>query len=341
MTEVYVLNRNLERIGVVDTYTSLIWANRYSDIGDCELYVYATVELLNILKKNHYIVREDDDMICRIEYIEIDTDVENGNYLIVKGFDCKKILKQRIIWGQANAGGNVEDHIRNIIYKSLVNPDLPERAIKNADGRQNFLLGAKAGFTEVTTEQTSYKQVGEKIQEFCKLYNWGHKIVVDNGNFYFVLYKGADRSDSVIFSNAFENLISTKYLDDSSNLGNVALVAGEGEGSNRLRTVSGSAESLDRYEVYVDTRDISRTITWGDLIKIYSTTNEGGHGHVYTVESQQSYIMDVIDIQILDDNQLAELQTEYPDGQIIIKKRNQLLSGIQRHYRRSDKRFTG
>lgn len=321
MTEVYVLNRNLERIGVVDNYTSLIWANRYSDIGDCELYVYATVELLNILKKNHYLVREDDDMVCRIETIEIDTDVENGNYLIVTGYDCKKILNQRVIWGQANADGNVEDYIRDIVYKSLVNPALPERAIRNSDGRQNFLLGTKAGFTEVTTEQTSYKQVGEKVQEFCKLYNWGYKVIVDNGNFYFSLYKGADRSDSVIFSNDFENLISTKYREDSSSLGNVALVAGEGTGSNRSRNVSGYAESLDRYEIYVDARDISRTITWGDLIKMYPTTDKGGRGHIYIAESQQefSYMMNILDVQIVDDNQLAELQAAYPGGQVFKK----------------------
>lgn len=319
MTEVYVLNRNLERIGVVDAYTSLIWANRYSDIGDCELYVYATVELLNILKKNHYLIREDDDMVCRIETIEIDTDVENGNYLIVTGYDCKKILNQRIIWGQANADGNVEDYIRNIIYKNLVNPDIPERAIRNSDGISNFILGTKAGFTEVTTEQTSYKQVGEKVQDFCKLYNWGYKVFVDNGNFYFYLYKGTDRSDSVIFSNDFENLISTKYLEDSSKLGNVALVAGEGTGSNRSQNVSGYAESLDRYEIYVDARDISRNITWGDLTKMYPTTDKGGHGHIYTVASQQSfsYMMDLLDILIVNDAQLAELQSDYPNGQVI------------------------
>lgn len=319
MTEVYVLNRNLERIGVVDNYTSLIWANRYSDIGDCELYVYATVELLKILKKNHYLVLEDDDMVCRIETIEIDTDVENGNYLIVTGYDCKKILNQRVIWGQTNADGNVEDYIRDIVYKSLVNPALPERAIRNADGRQNFLLGAKAGFTEVTTEQTSYKQVGEKVQEFCKLYQWGYKVIVDNDNFYFSLYKGADRSNSVIFSNDFENLISTKYREDSSSLGNVALVAGEGIGSNRSRNVSGYAESLDRYEIYVDARDISRTITWGDLIKMYPTTDNGGHGHISEFQQSFYYVMNFIDIQIVDDNQLAELQSAYPSGQVFKK----------------------
>ncbi|MDE5763741.1 MAG: siphovirus ReqiPepy6 Gp37-like family protein [Ruminococcus sp.] len=314
MKEIYVLNRNLERIGIIDDYTSLIWADRYSEIGDCELYTYVSAELLNILRKNNYLIREDDDMICRIETIEINTDVENGNYLTVTGYDCKKILNQRIIWGQSNAEGNVESHIRDIVYKSLINPDLPERAVRNADGRRNFLLGEKAGFTEITTGQASYRQIGERIQEYCKLYGWGYKVTADNGNFYFSLYKGTDRSDSVIFSNDFENLISTRYSEDSGNMGNVALVAGEGNGSERSRNVSGYAESLDRYEIYVDARDISRTITWNELIKMYPD------GHIQADEFVRLfYVMNIIDIQIVDENQLERLRSDYPDGRIITK----------------------
>lgn len=48
---VIVLDNNLRRVDVIDNYKSLIWANRYSDEGDCELYVPATEKALNSLKK--------------------------------------------------------------------------------------------------------------------------------------------------------------------------------------------------------------------------------------------------------------------------------------------------
>ena len=67
MIELYVLNRNLERIDIIDSYTSLIWANRYDDIGDCELYVEANEKYFELLKPGNYLIRDDDDMVCRIK----------------------------------------------------------------------------------------------------------------------------------------------------------------------------------------------------------------------------------------------------------------------------------
>ena len=329
MIEIYVLDGDLNQIGIIDTYVSLLWVNRYKSEGDCELYVEATNELLSLLKKGNYLSRADDDMVCRIERIELDTDAENGNYLIVTGYDVKKILDQRIIWSQSNVDGNVEDYIRNIVYKSVVNPNLSARAITNASGRQNFFLGDKANFTEVTTQQASYQKVSEKIKEFCTSYEWGYKVIVDIGNFYFILYKGTDRSDSVIFADEFENLISTKYTEDSSHLANVALVAGEGEGSSRSRNVSGYAEGLNRNEIYVDARDISRIITYGDLIEMYPLASSGGQGYIDTVGGVVGYYMGYINIPIVDDNQLEWLQLNYPNGTVIT------ISG-QRYYQTYD-----
>lgn len=324
MIDVYVLDGNLNSIGIIDSYVSLLWVSRYQTEGDCELYVEATNENLTLLKKGNYLSRLDDEMVCRIEKIEIDTSTEEGNYLIVTGYDVKKILGQRVIWGQSNVDGNVEDYIRTIVYESLVNPNLSARAITNSIGRQNFLLGDKANFKEVITQQASYSKVSERVQEFCKKYDWGYKVIVDIGNFYFCLYKGTDRSDSVIFADEFENLISTKYIEDSSKLANVALVVGEGEGSARSRNVSGYAESLNRNEIYVDARDLSRTITWEALTKMYPTTEEGGHGHIYITTPQKAftYMMDILDVPIVDSNQLTELKRAYPSGQEITKNGN-------------------
>lgn len=321
--DIFVLNNDLEPVGIIDSYTSLIWANRYNEVGDCELYISANSTIISMLKNGYYLTRQDDEMVCRIETIELQTSVENGDYLIVKGFSVSKILNQRVVWLQTNVDGNVEEYIRNMVQKSLCNPNLSARQIRNTKGQQMFYLGNKAGFTDVTTEQVMYNKVGDKIQEICKSHEWGYKVVVDNERFYFMLYKGTDRSDTVIFSNDFENLISTNYVEDSSNLANVALVGGEGEGSNRTRNISGYAEGINRNEIFVDAKDISRNITWEELTKMYPTTNEGGYGSIYiTTEQAITYKMDKIDIAIVDNNQLSELQINYPNGQVIYKQGN-------------------
>ena len=97
-----VLDQSLRRIAVVDDYTSLIWAKRYYDIGALDLQIEATKKNLEIFKKYNYITRDDDDAVFRIEALELDTSVEDTNYLIIGAYDCKKILTQRIVWNQFN-----------------------------------------------------------------------------------------------------------------------------------------------------------------------------------------------------------------------------------------------
>ena len=141
MDEVYVLNQNLEQIGIIDNFDSLIWSNRYKEIGDCELYTSATIEKLNLLKKGNYLVRTNDEMLCQIKKVELDTDNEKGDYLIVTGYDCKRFLDQRVIWGTINCDGNLEDFIRLFVNKALGDPNLSARQLRKQNGARLFYLG--------------------------------------------------------------------------------------------------------------------------------------------------------------------------------------------------------
>lgn len=314
--DVYVLDGNLQPIGLFDEYRSLIWANRYYSAGDCELYVEASVENIALLSMGNYLTRYDgaDSMTCRIKKIELDTDAENGNYLIVTGTDSKSLLDQRIVWSMMNADGSIEDFVRDMVNLTCINPNLPARKMLKTNGNPLVQLGNTAGFTEVTTEQVTYKNVGEKIREYCKANEWGYRFVLSNGALWFQLYKGTDRSGQVIFSDQYENLSSTKYVDDATNMGNVALVAGSGEGSERSRNVSGYAEGSDRYEIYVDAKDIAQNITWKELTDMYPTTDSGGQGYIASQSGGYVYKLNYLNVQIVDPDQLTQLKINYPNG---------------------------
>ena len=91
----------------------------------------------------------------------------------------------------------------------------------------------------------------------------GWDVYIRNGKYVFTLWKGVDRSYNqddvphVVFSQEFDNLLTSDYMVNTENYKNVALVAGEGEGLNRKTSTVGTASGLDRYELYVDARDIS------------------------------------------------------------------------------------
>ena len=317
MGDIYVLDGNLSLIYIIDTYKSCIWANRYYAVGDCEVYLPARPELMGILVKGNYLVRTDDDMVCRIKRIELDTDSENGDYLIVTGKDSKDLCDQRIIWTTMTCNGNLETFIRTLVNTSLINPSMPARKVLKPDTTPLLSLGTAAGFTDVLSEQVSYKGLGEKIREYCQKYGWGYKVVLSGSSLQWVLYKGTDRTDSVFFSDDYENLITTSYVDDVQNMGNVSLVGGEGEGSARSMSTSGYAESTDRYEIFVDAKDITHIVSWSDLTTTYPLESAGGQGYIVTSGDKYYYNLRKLDIQIVDADQLAKLQAQYPSGTVV------------------------
>ena len=82
----------------------------------------------------------------------------------------------------------------------------------------------------------------------------------------FELSQGTDRSilqeinPHIIFSDRYNNLLSFTYFTDTSVKKNYAYVLGKGEGEKRKRTTyfeGTEPSSLERYEVYIDAKDIS------------------------------------------------------------------------------------
>ena len=265
--ELYVLDNEFNQIALIDDYKSLIWAKRYSKFGDCELYVRACKEYQAILEEGHYLVRNNDNMVCRIESVELDTSTEEGDYHIAIGRDCRNILNQRVVWDQTNYTGTVENYIRKLVTDNVITPSVAARTI------DRIILGDSAGLTDRITEQVTYAPLGEKIVELCNAYNYGTRMKMNDDNrLVFEVYKGIDRSysqeenDYVVFSPEFDNVISSKYITDHSNVKNVAVIAGEGEGVNRRRVTYGTSSGLDRYELYVDARDVSSQVEEGQTI---------------------------------------------------------------------------
>lgn len=306
--DIFILDKNLLIVGIADAYKSIIWDKKYNDIGECELYMPATPEAFEMLKMGYYIARNDDDMVCRIKLIQLNTDAEEGNYLIVKGFDAKGLLDQRVIWGTATASGNKEEFMRELVKASVIDSGILDRKMLKENGDQLIYLGEAAGFPDALSEQVSYKNIGEAIRNYCASSEWGYRLILKNSAFLFEIYKGEDKAQSVIFSEDYENINTTSYVEDFTNLGNVALIAGEGQGSERKRNIAGKGSGVDRYEVFVDSRNLSETVTFGDLKAAYPLIADGGYGRI----SDKKYILDQFDVNVLDNAQLAELKNLYP-----------------------------
>lgn len=268
--EIYVLNTNFESVAVVDEFESLIWTDRYDEAGDFELYMSMDKRLLEYLRKDYYLWNADSEHMMIIEGINIVSDVEEGNKLIVTGRSLESILDRRIIWGQKVVKGLLQEVIHTLLNECIISPEISERAIDNFI----FVESVDPKITGLTIDtQYTGDNLYDVIQTLCKKNNIGFKIVLNDSNqFEFSLYCGEDRSYEqsdnpyVIFSPDFENIINSNYLESNKVMKNVTLVAGEGEGAARKTKTVGSHIGLTRRELFTDARDISSDIGDGQTL---------------------------------------------------------------------------
>ena len=291
--DLYIADQNFQIVGIIDAPSSLIWAERYFEIGDFEIYVPATDDYADMLREDRYVFRNDTDCGMIIESVEITTNVEDGNYLTVTGRSLESILERRIVWQQTNLHGKVELCIRQLITENIINPTIAERKISN------FKLGSLKRYTDTMEKQITGKNLREVIQDICKSFGYGYKITMQDGTFVFDLYKGVDRSYNqstnpyVVFSPDFENLLNSDYKLDKTNYKNVVLVAGEGEGLDRKTQAVGTASGLDRREMYSDSRNASTNNGEVSDEDYYARLTEDGLETLANNQMAESYIGEV------------------------------------------------
>ena len=254
---IYIYEQDLSLLDVIDSASSVLWVPRYYDAGDFEIYLPATLKNVGLFIENRYVMQENSDMVGIIERISISTDADSGNYLTVSGRCLKSLLERRIVWGQTNLNGKTELALRKLIEENVINPTNAARKIPG------IVLGEINGFEETIKMQVTGANLLDQIIEICKAAGIGWKASYNGSNIVIDFYKGEDRSHSqsknpyVVFSPEFDNLSTTETKIDITALKNVALIAGEGEGTARITTTIGSSAGLNRREMYVDARDIS------------------------------------------------------------------------------------
>ena len=255
---------------VCDTFSSLLWDIEYYKCGSFEVYIAANPQNIEIFQPGRIVGRDDDSQhFGIIESVLINTDVENGDYLTVRGRFLMCLLERRIInpMYSTTAEKAYSEIIREVVTQNTLLSD--KRKIPGLS------LGTVSGtcWEQNTTLQISYTNLMEWIYTICEKIGGtaNIRLVKDTGEQYrmvFDLAQGEDRSlmqeenPHIIFSDAYSNLLSFSYAADASVQRNFAYIFGQGKGEERKRTtycVGTESAYLDRYELYVDADDISET----------------------------------------------------------------------------------
>lgn len=253
-----IMNTSFEKLGMFDDYISFIWTPRYYTPGDFELCLQIDDKSLSWIKYGYYVCREDDENVGIIEDIRIEMDQFGAEMMIVKGRFLAGIIGRRIIAKQTQFNNaKVSTCIHTLLNDSIISPEISARQISNFEW-------VSYSTSERMTQQFTGQNVLNTISEICQKYDYGFKVTLSDAHkFLFSMYRGANRTydQSVnpwaVFSDKYDNLLSSQYEEIFSNMVTDVLVAGEGEGLDR-KTIWASKDSptgLGRYEMYKDSRN--------------------------------------------------------------------------------------
>lgn len=263
--DLLILDKNLEPVGIIDSYESFIWTERYNKCGDFELYSAVTPDILELMKRDYYIVINGSDRAMVIEKILIEYDSEEGDHVTVSGRSLGSILDRRIIWGQKTLKGKIDFVMFDLLNDCLIEPLDGRRRIREFAYQSTADTDETIWTTEIDMQCTG-DNLYDVVTKLCAEHNIGFKVMLtDDNRFRFKLYTGIDHSYQqienpyVVFSPSMDNLISGKYLESSVAYKNAALVGGQGQGSERTYATAYSREEtyLDRREMFVNATDIT------------------------------------------------------------------------------------
>lgn len=245
--------------------------------GEFEIYLPASRELMELFTNDFLLITKENDSenAMKVETVQLTTDPEEGNHLIVTGRSAECILAQRIVMPQMTYTSIRADHaVYYLLSHNAITPDKGSEALRAMRKIPELSIGS--WLVEETKIDIQYdgENLLDAVIDICVSADMGFKIVFSSTGLAFWLYKGVDRTKNqtentpVIFSPDFDNLGNTEYLYDMSTYYNLIQEGGEGEGSERKHvTVIESNEIKGLYlrEKYVQAESISSNTKDGTL----------------------------------------------------------------------------
>lgn len=287
--DIYVLNQQLERIGIVDVYTFFSWATVYNDVGSFELH--CGMEYFELLQTDSIIQNPKDEKHSGlIEFINTAIDDEGIESLVVKGRMIEVLLERRIALGDYA----FESKQPAQIIKKLINDNVVTCSDSNRI-MPNFTLGNCVDADEgVDNYAGSNELLLEEIKKISQKSMIGFNLRIDEEEkqFIFDTYKGINRTEEQntrTFIETYEAVDVLKNGQFKKDLKGWQQIDGgtNYQGANILSCEMGKFKKVklkDRYKEYWENGNFRRWIYFfrkaGHIYQDISLSNQ----HVYYID---------------------------------------------------------
>lgn len=264
MKPIRIIDRDFNLLSEIDDYESLLWTRRWYRPGEFELCINLNKQNTRTLQKENIVLFGEKAGIIRHREISLDENGKGGETLVIKGSSLSSLIGRRITLppeGEAYdvINSNAENIIKHYVDVNCINPIDINRKISGLIIAANQNRGINLKY------QSRLKQLDEELEKISQISGLGWDVLPDIKNklFVFDISEGKDLTSNqtinnpVMFSIDFDNIKSQSFIDSDLNYRNQAYIGGQGEGVGRsIVEVGEELQGLDRYEVFIDARDI-------------------------------------------------------------------------------------
>lgn len=228
-------------------------------VGNFQVYARASKTALAALQNGNYISLPHLPFIWLIEDVHATYGARSGYMISATGRQAKAILGKRIINAQTLLPKDLTTAVFGLIRKHA---GAEAGDVRKIEGLTELTSAIAQAITET---QVSYENLLTYTDNLLQAHEVGAELTItEAAAFRYNLYGGVDRSNEIIFSQTFDNLLSSSYRRNAANVRNYALIGGQGEGRERILAeynASPSLRGIDRAEMFVDAKDISSKYT--------------------------------------------------------------------------------
>lgn len=265
--DIYALDSNYRKEHYIDDFESLIWKETYDEKGDVQIVTEPATRAYKYLVPGRTIMHSESDKIMIIDYVLKKREEDGRLVYDIRGNSGEYILNNRAVGPNndnttMNVRGTLAWIAQRIVQKICVNAeDIYELdKIPHLHRAIDLYQGG-----EITRVEIKPQSLYTAIRDLCTADDLGFAMVRKETNpptLEFQVYKGVDRSKSVIFSSKLDNLAREQHLSSTVDYFNVAYVWTK---DNRTRyTVyapgfnAANATGLNRRILHVEAHDLDQ-----------------------------------------------------------------------------------
>jgi hypothetical protein len=265
--EIRVYTPDVEWLHETSQFISLRYTQSAYGIGDFELHINQYTEGIEHFKKGHLLIFDKEGKKAAIiRHVEraLDESGKISENIVIRGSMLKGVINQRKTVPPEHTShdrktGAAEEVMKHYITNHFINPADPARKVPH------FEVAPNKGRGEQISWESRNRNVAEELENIGKSTGLGWTVYVDvvRRVWVFDVIEGKDLTESnlagntpVFFGPDWHTVSTQNFVDSDLEYKNVAYVGGQGEGVERLIIEIGEAEGWDRFETFVDARDV-------------------------------------------------------------------------------------